>query len=684
MNTKTSKGGAALVALATAQFLMVLDQSVMNVSISQLVKDFDTTVTTIQAVITLYCLVMAMLILTGAKIGDIIGRRRAFVIGLIIYACGSALTAASQSVAVLALGWSVLEGIGAALVFPALAALIAGNFEGTRRKAAYAVIGGVAGAGIAVGPIVGGWATTELTWRVVFVGEVLIAGFILFMTRKVADAPGPTPTPKLDVVGSVLSATGLGLFVFGVLESSTWGWVKPKNSPITIFGFSLTLFVIGAGCVVLWGFVRWQGHREATKRDPLIHLSLARIPPVRSGVIGLFSQNLILMGTFFVVPLYLQLVLGLNALDTGIKMLPISITMLVTAALGARLSNRFPVRTIVRTGLVVTTAGVLILLATIQPTLSDAGFAIGMGVLGIGMGLMISQLGNVIQSSVEESGRSEAGGLQFTGQQLGSALGVAFIGAIVLIGLTNTFTSTVKHDSRISAEVSTQVGVDAGSGLTFVSSDHIESAAKKAGLDKATTAAVVDDYETAQLRSLKAGLLGAAFLALISLAFTSELPHQQPAPRKNAGSRTRIKPTPGRRRMNRSGRFVDSGKRTTSAPRSGDQHPPRQRSLEPIGCRGMARHTRRAAVQTLRPERGQVGCPRPLQSDGANLKQEFANPPTDGCRRRGDPRSDRRRCHHAASQIKSTATTLRGLAPNGQLQKAFKSSSSCQSLKKAL
>ena len=532
MNTSTSKGGAALVALATAQFLMVLDQSVMNVSISQLVKDFDTTVTTIQAVITLYCLVMAMLILTGAKIGDIIGRRRAFVIGLIIYACGSALTAASQTVAVLALGWSVLEGIGAGLVFPALAALIAGNFEGTRRKAAYAVIGGVAGAGIAVGPIVGGWATTELTWRIVFVGEVFIAGFILIMTRKVKDAPGPTPTPKLDVVGSVLSATGLGLFVFGVLESSTWGWVKPKNSPITIFGFSLTLFVIGAGCVVLWAFVKWQGHREATKRDPLVHLSLARIPTVRSGVIGLFSQNLILMGTFFVVPLYLQLVLGLDALETGIKMLPISITMFVTAGLGARLSNRFPVRTIVRTGLVVTIAGVLILLATIKPTLSDAGFAIGMGVLGIGMGLMISQLGNVIQSSVEESGRSEAGGLQFTGQQLGSALGVAFIGAIVLIGLTNTFTSTVEHDSRISAEVSNQVGVAAGSGLSFVSSDQVESAAQQAGLDQATTAAVVDDYETAQLRSLKAGLLGAAFLALVSLAFTGELPHEQPAPRK--------------------------------------------------------------------------------------------------------------------------------------------------------
>jgi EmrB/QacA subfamily drug resistance transporter len=532
-DTTASKGWLALVALAAAQFLMVLDQSVMNVSISALVQDFHTTVTTIQGVITLYCLVMAMLILTGAKIGDMIGRRRAFVIGLIIYACGSALTAASQTVVVLALGWSVLEGIGAALVLPALAALIAGNFEGARRKIAYAIIGGVAGAGIAVGPILGGWATTEVTWRIVFIGEVIVVGFILVMTPKVGDAPRPSPIPKLDVVGSVLSASGLGLFVFGVLQSSTWGWLKPKNSPITIFGFSLTLFVIAAGGVLIWGFVTWQRHREATNQDPLVHLSLARIPPVRSGLIGLFSQNLILMGIFFVVPLYLQLVLGLNALETGIKMLPVSITMFVTSAIGSRLSNRFTVRTIVRSGLCVTIAGALILLSTIKPTLFDA-FGIGMGVLGVGMGLMVSQLGNVVQSSVEESGRSEAGGLQYTGQQLGSSLGVALIGAIVLMGLTSTFISNVEHDPRISADVSAQVGVAAGSNTNFVSSTQVEAAAKKSGFDEATTTALVDDYESAQLRSLKAGLLAAALLALVSLGFTRELPHERLARREKS------------------------------------------------------------------------------------------------------------------------------------------------------
>ena len=514
-----------LVALAGAQFIMVLDQSVMNVSISQLVEDFDTTVTTIQAVITLYCLVMAMLMLTGGKIGDIIGRRRAFVIGLVIYACGSGLTAVSQTVAQLTLGWSILEGIGAALVLPAMAALIAGNFEGKERKVAYAVIGGVAGAGIAVGPIVGGWATTELSWRVVFLGEVVLVLGILAMTRFVADAVRTGPKPRLDVVGSVLAATGLGAVVLGVLQSTTWGLIEPKDSPVEPFGLALTPFVIAAGAALLWAFVAWQRHREATGNDPLVHLDLLKILPLRSGLIGLFSQNLILMGVFFTIPLYLQLVLGLDALQTGIKMLPASIAMFVAAAVGSRLSGRYPVRSITRAGLALTGLAALALLATMRPDLADVAFALSMAVLGVGMGLIASQLGLVVQSSVDASGRGEAGGLQYTGQQLGSSLGVALIGAIVLAGLTGTFVTKIESDERISAEVAAQVSVAAGSGIDFVASADIEAAAQAAGLDEATTQALVDDYEEAQLRSLKAGLLAAALIAFASLAFTRDLPH---------------------------------------------------------------------------------------------------------------------------------------------------------------
>ena len=523
--TQSRRQWSALMVLALAQFLMVLDQSVMNVSISALVEDFDSDVTAIQAVITLYSLVMAMFMLAGAKVGDIIGRRRAFVIGLVVYAVGSAVTAAAPTVVVLALGWSVLEGLGASLVLPALAALVAGNYEGSARKIAYGVIGGVAGAGIAVGPIVGGWATSTITWRVVFVAEVVLVLIILALVGKVADAVRTGPPPRLDVVGTILSAAGLGAIVLGTLQASTWGWIAPRASPVEPFGFSLTVFVVAAGGLLMWAFVAWQRYREASGVDPLVHLDLLSVRPLRSGLVGLFTQNLILMGTFFVVPLYLQLVLGLDALQTGLRMLPISITMLISAALGSRLSSRYSIRAIVRTGLASVSIGVLLLLSAVEPTLDGAGFAVAMAVLGVGMGLIASQLGNVVQSSVDASGRSEAGGLQFTSQQLGSSLGIALIGAIVLTSLTSIFVSTVEQDERLTSAVSEQVGVAVGGGIDFASSDQIEAAAQEAGLDADTSDALTENYEAAQLQSLRLGLLAAALLVLVGVPSTAHLPH---------------------------------------------------------------------------------------------------------------------------------------------------------------
>jgi MFS family permease len=517
-----------LVILAAAQFLMVLDQAVMNVSISQLVDDFDTSVTVIQAVITLYSLVMAMFMVTGGKVGDRIGRRKAFIIGLCIYAVGSGMTAAAPTVGILALGWSILEGVGAALVLPALAALIAGNYENGDRVVAYSVIGGVAGAGIAVGPILGGWATTELSWRVVFVGEVVVVLLILAGIRLLRDAVRPGPAPHLDVVGATLSALGLGLIVLGVLQGSNWGWVKPKNSPVEPFGFSLVPFMIMGGAVALYLFVRWQHRRERQGRDPLVHLAVLRVPPLRSGLQTFLAQNLILMGIFFVVPLYLQLVLGLDALDTGIRMLPVSVAMFITSAAGSWLASHFPTRGIIRVGLLVVAASVLGLLDTVDPELNGTAFAICMALLGIGLGLIASQLGNVVQSSVDESGRGEAGGLQYTSQQLGSALGVALIGAIVLTGLTTTFLGNVTSNEQISDDVAEQVATEVNKGVSFVASDDVQAAAVDAGLDDATATALVDDYEDAQLESLKAGLLVAFVIALAALAFTGNLPRRRP------------------------------------------------------------------------------------------------------------------------------------------------------------
>jgi EmrB/QacA subfamily drug resistance transporter len=515
---------AVLTVLGAAQFLMVLDQAVMNVAISQLVADFDTTVTTIQAVIALYALVMAGLMLTGGKVGDLIGRRRAFAIGLCIYAAGSALTAASWSVPALTLGWSVLEGIGAALVLPAMVALVAGNFRGQDRALAYGVLGGVAGAGIAVGPILGGWATTELSWRVVFAGEVVVAAGILLGIRLIREPPRGEGRSSLDWVGAVLSALGLSTVVFGVLQASNWGWLQPRSSPIEPFGFSLTPFVIAAGALLLAAFAAWERRREERQEDPLVHLPLLRLPRLRSGAAMLLAQNLILMGVFFTVPLFLQIVQGLDALETGVRMLPASVGLFVSALGGSALAKRLPARTLVRAGLAIVGVATLLLLDTIEPTLDNASFLIAMGVLGVGMGLIVSQLGNVVQSAVGEEDRSEAGGLQNTAQQLGSSLGTALLGAIVITGLAAAFTTNLADNPKISAEVRNQVEVRLSAGGSFVASEQVEEAAGTAGLDNQTTAALVSEYEDAQLAALKIAFLCAAFLVVVSFFFTRRLP----------------------------------------------------------------------------------------------------------------------------------------------------------------
>lgn len=513
-----------LLALGTAQFLAVLDTSVMNVSISQLVADFHTTVTAIQAVITVYTLVMAAFMITGGKIGDRIGRRRAFAAGLLVYAVGSLLTAVAPALWVLTLGWSIIEGLGAALVLPALAALVGGNYTGRDRAMAYGVIGGLAGAGIAVGPLLGGWVTTYLTWRLVFAGEVVIVALILLMLRWVEDAPLEGRRPRIDVVGAALSVVGLAMIVLGVLQSTTWGWLRPRNAPFTVLGFSPTPFVVAGGFVLLGLLRSWLRHRESRGQDPLLHWSLLGIPPLRAATTTLVAQNLILLGVFFTVPLYLQVVQDLDAFQTGLRLLPVSVLMLL-AAMSAPLLNRVASpRTVVRTGFRVLVIASLWLLATINPELNELSFGFAMGSLGLGMGLLAAQLGNVAQSSVGEADRSEVGGLQYTAQNLGSSLGTAFIGSILIGALSVATQSGISSNPQISTPVSQQVGVAISQGIDFVPVDQARAALEHAGIPAGQIDAVLTSYADAQLVGLKVALLAAAAIALFSLFLTRQLP----------------------------------------------------------------------------------------------------------------------------------------------------------------
>ena len=361
-----------LIILAAAQFVMVLDSSVMNVSISQIVADLDTTVTGVQTAITAYTLVMAAFMLVGAKLGDIWGRDRAFAIGLAVYGVGSLTTALSPNLAVLLVGWSLVEGLGAVLVIPAIAALTAANYEGKDRAFAYGIIGGVAGAAIAVGPVIGGWVTTNLSWRYVFVGEVVVVIFILLVRKRMQPAPRPDHPPTLDVVGAALSAAGLGLIVFGILQSSKWGWIQPIDAPtiggteITPFGFSVVPFLIVGGVFLLWLFGVWEERRERRGEDTLLERTLLRIESLRAGLATLMSQQLVLMGTFFVLPVYLQVVLGLDAFETGKRLLPMSVTMLIAALAGPKLAARLAPRLVVQIGLAAMVVAALVLVGTID------------------------------------------------------------------------------------------------------------------------------------------------------------------------------------------------------------------------------------------------------------------------------------------------------------------------------
>jgi MFS family permease len=519
-----------IVILGAAQFVMVLDTTVMNVAITDVVADLDTTVAAVQIAITLYTLVMAALMLTGGKLGDILGRRRTFSIGLAIYGVGSLVTALSPNVGVLYVGWSLLEGVGAALVIPAIVALVAANYEGARRALAFGIIGGVAAGGAAAGPLIGGAVTSAASWRWVFAGEVVVIVGILAFQRLIRDLPREGPRPRLDLVGAALSAIGMLLVVYGIVQSGTWGWVRPRTPPtvggkeITPLGLSPVLFVIAGGVAVLIGFAAWERRRIARGQAPIADPSLLRIAPLRAGLGSVTIQQVCALGLLFVIPLYLQTVLGKSAFETGVELLPFTIVMLVASFGGPKLAAVISPKRLIRAGMLAMGAGAIGLAATVSPELDSTAFAAWLGVAGLGLGLLASQIGNVNMSSVDRSRSSEVGGLQGTAQNLGGSIGTALIGAVLLGGLVGSFQQQISDNPAIPPDVRDSVAEATEEGIDFVQSDQARAALEDAGLGTAEVEAIVADYEDAQITALKLAMLTAAALAFLGLLFTRRLP----------------------------------------------------------------------------------------------------------------------------------------------------------------
>ena len=530
MARKAGAGAAGLIllTLCAGQFLMMLDSSVMNVSIATVASDVGTTVTGIQTAITLYTLVMASLMITGGKIGQIVGRKRAFAIGCVIYGCGSLITALAPSLPVLLIGWSGLEGIGAALILPSIVALVAANFGPAERPRAYGLVIAGGAVAVAVGPIVGGLFTTYLSWRYVFAGEVLIVLAILVLARRI-EAGAPERKVKLDLVGTALSALGLALIVLGILRSGTWGFVAAKPDAPEWLGLSPVVWLILGGGTVLWLFRIWESRLQRRGGEPLVDLAILRVPALRAGLTSFFFQYFLQGGLFFAVPLFLSIALGLSAIETGVRLLPLSFALIAAAAGIPKLFPQASPRRVVRFGFFAMFAGLVVLVAALEAGAGAEIVTWPLLLAGLGIGALASQLGSIAVSAVPDEQSSEVGGLQNTVTNLGISVGTALTGAIVIAALSSSFLTGVEENRAVPAPVKAQASTELSGGIPFLSDDELETALDEARVPPRATDAILDENEAARLIGLRTALAVLALLALVGLFFTGRIPTRQPA-----------------------------------------------------------------------------------------------------------------------------------------------------------
>ena len=523
----TSAAASVLATLAAAQFLMTLDSSVMNVSIATVAEDVGTDVTGVQTAITLYTLVMASFMITGGKIGSIIGRKRAFAIGCVIYGVGSFTTALAPNLTVLMIGWSLLEGLGAALIMPAIVALVATNFETSGRPRAYGLVAASGAVAVAAGPLIGGVMTTYASWRWVFAGEVVLVAIIVLMARRLADGERDADA-RLDLLGTGLSALGLGLIVFGILRAGAWGFVNAKPGAPVWLGLSPVVWLVLGGAAVLVVFLAWERRRLLAGQGVLIDPAMLRIPLLRSGLIAFFFQFLLQAGLFFCVPLYLSVALGLSAVDTGLRIMPLSVTLLLAAVGIPKLFPKASPRRVTRSGFLLLLAGIVSLMGALEVGAGAEIVTVPLLLAGLGIGALASQLGAVTVSSVPDDRSPEVGGIQNTFTNIGASIGTALAGAVLISALTSSFLSGIEDNPQVPENLSATAEVQLAGGAPFIPDSALQGALEDAGVDAQVADAVVEENTESRIAGLRSALAVLAALALLALSFTGGIPARQP------------------------------------------------------------------------------------------------------------------------------------------------------------
>ncbi|WP_454858400.1 MFS transporter [Promicromonospora soli] len=498
--TVTARSRRLMLLLSAAMFVLVVDTSLMNVSISAVIRDLDTTAGGVQSAIALEALVSAAFILINSKVGDLIGRKRAYVLGLLAYATGAVAMTLAQSLTAIIIFWAVIGGLGASLLLPAMQSLIHGNFAGAAQKQAYAMVGAAAAIAAAVGPLLGGFVTTYLSWRVGFGLEALIIAVVLSQIRLVRDVPY-TGGRQVDVVGAILSVIGMGGVVLGILV-----WQE---------GGELVGVLVLLGVVALVALARWLVRRVREHKVPLLDPGLFSHAGFTTGVTGQMLQQITLGGAMIALPLFLQMTLEYNALEAGLALTPLSLTMFGAALVaGRKAGNRRPAA-IIRTGFLLASLGIAVIIPLVPRVDSGWYLALPLAVTGCGLGLLVSQLNNYTLAPVEEERVSEAAGVNSAAGSFGLSFGLAMSGGILLASLALGFNQLTQESQIIPQAEQQQIAAALETDAEVMSNTQL--AEQITGQPPAVEAEVLAINDTARDRSLQVALLVPLLAGLVGL-----------------------------------------------------------------------------------------------------------------------------------------------------------------------
>lgn len=494
--------------LSMAMFVLVVDTSLMNVSISAVVRDTGSTVSGVQSAIALEALVSAAFILIGSKVGDLIGRKKAFVLGLLGYAVGALAMTLAHSLLPILIFWAFIGGIGASLLLPAMQSLIHGNFEGAAQKKVYALVGAAAAIAAAVGPLLGGFITTYLSWRVGFLLEVVIIGVVLSGIKLIKDVPYTGPR-KVDTVGAVLSVVGMGGIVLGILV-----WQEGGES---------VALLLGLGGVAMASFAGWLVRRKRLGKPTLIDPGLFKSKVFRMGISGQMLQQIALGGTMIALPIYLQLVLEYNAMQAGLSIAPLSLSMFAVAILAGRKAGGYRPSSIIRLGFLLLLMGLILLVPLVPRATSGWYLLFPLLIAGSGLGLLVSQLNNYTLAPISGERISEAAGVNSAGGSFGLSFGLAFAGAIMLATLSFSFTNLAQSSTVLSPSEQQQVSAVLEDDAQIMSNTQL--AGLLAGQPQAVQDEIIQINTEARHRSLQVALLIPIIAATLGLLNSLRMIH---------------------------------------------------------------------------------------------------------------------------------------------------------------